>query len=77
QKGSIEYWLTERYRLYTTNNNRDYYEDIRNSPWTLQRAEAEIQQNTVPGASGLILPNTSALPHYAQRQHVLYWPLHR
>ncbi|MCI3987544.1 DUF2071 domain-containing protein, partial [Bacillus vallismortis] len=59
QKGSIEYWLTERYRLYTTHNNRVYYEDIHHSPWALQRAEAEIRENTVPGASGLILPDTA------------------
>lgn len=77
QKGSIEYWLTERYRLYTTYNNRVYYEDIHHSPWTLRRAEAEIRQNTVPGASGLILPDTAPLLHYAKRQYVLFWPLQR
>ncbi|MEC1259317.1 DUF2071 domain-containing protein [Bacillus swezeyi] len=77
QKGTIEYWLTERYRLYTTHNSRVYYEDIHHSQWALQQAETEFQQNTAAAANGLILPDTAPLLHYAKRQHVLFWPLRR
>ncbi|MFN2744557.1 YqjF family protein [Bacillus sp. z60-18] len=75
QKGTLEYWLTERYRLYTAHNRRIYYEDIHHSQWTLQEAEAEFHQNTAAAASDLVLPHTAPLLHYAKKQHVLFWAL--
>ncbi|MCF7616314.1 DUF2071 domain-containing protein [Bacillus sonorensis] len=75
QKGTLDYWLTERYRLYTVHNGRVYYEDIHHSQWPLQQAEADFHQNQAAAASGLSLPDTAPLLHYAKKQHVLFWPL--
>ncbi|NUJ17932.1 DUF2071 domain-containing protein [Bacillus glycinifermentans] len=77
RKGTIEYWLTERYRLYTVHSSRIYYEDIHHPQWRLQQAEAVFSQNSAASASGLTLPDTAPLLHYAKRQHVVCWPLRR
>lgn len=77
RKGTIEYWLTERYRLYTLQNSRIYYADIHHPQWRLQQAEADFSQNNAASASGLTLADTAPLLHYAKRQHVVCWPLRR
>lgn len=74
-KGTLEYWLAERYRLYTTHKNELYYEDIHHSEWQLQQAEADIFPGPLTSANDLTLPDTAPLLHYAKRQHVLFWPL--
>jgi len=75
--GSIEHFLTERYCLFTVYGNRVYRCDIHHPPWPLQQARAEIRHNTMAQASGISLPSTPPLLHYAARQEVLVWPLHR
>ena len=77
QRQSLEYWLTERYCLYTTVRERVYRAHIHHQPWPLQRGELEMEQNTMALASGIDLPETPPLLHYAQRQEVLTWPLQR
>lgn len=77
EKDSLDYWLTERYRLYTTNQSKLYYEDIHHHPWLLQNAEAEISVNTVTDAHGITLPESDPLLHYAKKQDVLFWPLRK
>jgi uncharacterized protein YqjF (DUF2071 family) len=73
--GSIEHWLTERYCLYTTHAGQIYRGDIHHHSWPLQDAEAEFESNTVAAASGILLPNTAPLLHFARRLEVLIWPL--
>ncbi len=77
KKGTLDYWLTERYRLYTTYKNQLYYEDIHHKPWLLQNAEAIIHRNTIATPHKIALPQTKPLLHYAKRQKVLFWPLKR
>ncbi|WP_353626260.1 DUF2071 domain-containing protein [Bacillus sp. JCM 19041] len=40
--GSLDQWLTERYRLYTTSKEQLYYEDIYHEPWQLQEVDARF-----------------------------------
>lgn len=75
--GSLEHWLTERYCLYTVHSGQLYRGEIHHQPWPLQDAEAEFESNTVAAASGIALPNTAPLLHFARRLEVLIWPLHR
>jgi len=71
--GTLEYWLTERYCLYTAHGSgRATRVDIHHLPWTLQRAEATIEVNTMP-PDGLELPDSEPVLHYAQAQDVLTW----
>src|SRR5207245_6912091 len=77
EKGSIEYWLTERYCLYTIHRGQLFRGEIHHPPWPLQDAEAEFETNTVAAAAGIVLPASKPLLHFALRQDVLIWPLRR
>jgi hypothetical protein len=43
-------------------------------PWTLQRAEATIEVNTMAEAAGIRLPSIAPLLHFSARQDMLAWP---
>jgi uncharacterized protein YqjF (DUF2071 family) len=72
---SLEYWLTERYCLYTTIGMEICRANIHHRPWELQRAELETEMNTMAQAHTIQLPTTQPLLHYSARQDVLVWPL--
>lgn len=74
EPGTLEYFLTERYCLYTTDSAGALHRaEIHHPPWPLQPAEAEIELNTMP-PDGLE-PHGEPLLHYSERQDVLIWPL--
>lgn len=77
EKGSLEHWLTERYCLYTTHCAEVYRCGIHHQQWPLQNAEAEFETNTVAAASGVPLPNTKPILHFARKLEVLIWPLQK
>jgi uncharacterized protein len=74
--GSLEYFLTERYCLYTVDNSFHARRlEIHHWPWPLQTAEATIAVNTMTDAAGIRLPSTAPLLHFARRQDMVAWPL--
>lgn len=74
--GTLEYFLTERYCLYTVDrHHRLRRADIHHPPWPLQPAHAELAENTMTEPLGIGLPRQEPLLHYAARQDVLVWPL--
>jgi uncharacterized protein YqjF (DUF2071 family) len=74
--GSIEYFLTERYCLYTVDDSFHAKRlEIHHPPWPLQIAEARITVNTMADAAGIRLPSTAPLLHFSKRQDVVAWPL--
>lgn len=74
QRGTLEYWLTERYYLYAADKQaRLYRGPIHHPPWPLQQAEADIVQETMVASHGLTLPDTAPLLHYAHRMDMLVW----
>jgi uncharacterized protein len=74
--GSLEYFLTERYCLYTIDETgRALRADIQHPPWPLQPATATIRVNTMTRPWGVRLPDEPPLLHYARLQRVLIWPL--
>jgi uncharacterized protein YqjF (DUF2071 family) len=76
--GSLEHWLTERYCYYGKDwRARLYRCDIHHPPWSLQRAEAEISENTMTLAHGIRLPAMPPVLLYAHRMQALIWPLTR
>lgn len=73
--GSLEEWLTGRYRLYAQSGGTLYRAEIHHEPWALQRARAEIVRNTMPRASGIELPADSPLLHFSRALDVrVGWP---
>jgi uncharacterized protein YqjF (DUF2071 family) len=77
QRGTLEYFLTERYCLYTHDSARNAYRvEIQHRPWQLQTAEAQIAINTMADAAGARLPSMAPVLHFARRQDVLTWRPH-
>jgi uncharacterized protein YqjF (DUF2071 family) len=76
--GSLEYFLTERYCLYTTDaGGRPYRLEIHHPPWPVQPAVLETSANTMLDAAGFRLAATPELVHFAARQDVVAWWLER
>lgn len=74
QAGSLEHWLTERYCLYAANSRGQVYRgEIHHEPWPLQKARAEISQNTMCEAAGVTLPESEPVLHFAKFIPVLGW----
>jgi uncharacterized protein YqjF (DUF2071 family) len=72
--GTLEYFLTERYCLYTADGQgRLIRGEIHHAPWPLQIAEAEFTENTMASAAGIVLPACKPLLHFAKRQDVVVW----
>ena len=73
---SLEYWLTERYCLYTTDRRCWVWRgNIHHARWPLQPAEADIVCNTMANQLRLRLPPRAPLLHFAKRLDVVAWPL--
>ena len=76
--GSLEQWLTARYCLYAADRRRHLYRgEIDHVSWPLQRAVAEVQENTMLTACGVAQPEEQPLLHYADRLDVRIWGLER
>ena len=73
--GSLEYFFVERYCLYAATANHIFCGEIDHAPWELQPAEAAIEVNTMAAASGISLPASKPLLHFAKRQEVRVWAL--
>jgi uncharacterized protein YqjF (DUF2071 family) len=78
EPGTLEYFLTERYCLYTHDGRgRRMRLDIHHRPWPLQPARLEVTANTMAAAAGIHLPDTAPLLHFSKRQDMVAWPLER
>jgi uncharacterized protein YqjF (DUF2071 family) len=73
--GSLEYFLTERYCLYTLDERQRILRgEIHHPPWPLRVAEAELSLNTMVEPFGIPLGGSPML-HFSERQDVAIWPL--
>jgi uncharacterized protein YqjF (DUF2071 family) len=74
EPGSLEWFLTERYCLYTIGAGGTLHRaEFHHDRWPLQRAEAEIELASIAPLELRGEP----LCHYATRQDVVIWPLER
>ena len=72
--GTVEHFLTERYRLYTLDSsNRLLHVDIHHAPWALQEGEIAIDVNTMLEPTGVRLPDMAPRVHFAKRQDTVAW----
>jgi uncharacterized protein YqjF (DUF2071 family) len=72
EEGTLEYFLAERYCLYTADGGRLYRAQIHHPPWPLQRGEAVIDLNTMPPVT---LPDEEPHLLFSARQDVVIWSL--
>ena len=72
--GTLEHFLVERYCLFARDRRgRILRGDIHHAPWPLAPATGEIETNTMARASGIELPDTAPLLHFARRQDMVAW----
>jgi uncharacterized protein YqjF (DUF2071 family) len=69
--GSLEWFLAERYCLYTTDRGKVRRAEIHHELWDLQAAEAEIELASI---APLELPG-EPICHFSRRQDVVTWRL--
>jgi uncharacterized protein len=75
QSGSLEYFLTERYCVFSRNGAGQVVRaNVHHIPWPLEEAEAEIEQNDLANGFGIDLPNIEPVLHYSRRLAVYVWP---
>jgi uncharacterized protein len=75
RSGTLEYFLTERYCLFTRNRAGQVVRaNLHHVPWPLEEAEAEIECNGLADAIGIELPSEQPVLHYSRRLAVYIWP---
>jgi len=73
--GSLEFFLTERYCLYSESDDALHRARIHHQPWSLQRAELVSFKSTMIESLGLPTPTGDPLLHYSEKISVYIWPL--
>jgi uncharacterized protein len=73
--GSVEFFLTERYCLYSLHRRRLYRSRIFHEPWPLRQATLNSRQSTMIHSLGITQSEEKPLLHYAEAIEVDIWPL--
>src|SRR5258708_29064841 len=75
--GSLEFFLTERYCLYSCHRKQLYRSRIYHQPWPLRSATLDAYKSTMVKSLGIEEPKGGPLLHYAESLAVNIWPLRR
>ena len=76
--GTLEYFLTERYCLYSQSPRGDLYRaEVHHHPWPLQRALAEIEVNELGDSHGISLNGPPETLHFSGRLDTIVWQPYR
>ena len=75
QPESLEFFLTERYCLYSAHEEKLYRARIFHDPWPLRSATLASLESTMIETAGLPTPTGDPLLHYAEEIAVGIWPL--
>jgi len=73
--GSLEFFLTERYCLYSEDDGVLHRARIHHPPWPLQKAELNSLESTMIESHGLPTPKGEPLLHYCEELDVDIWSL--
>jgi uncharacterized protein YqjF (DUF2071 family) len=76
QPGDVEFFLTERYCLYSYDDGRLFRSRIFHDRWPLQAASVRSCESTMIESLGVAQPEGEPLLHYAESIAVDIWPLH-
>lgn len=75
EPGSLEFFLIERYCLYTSHEDKLYRCRIHHQPWPLQQAHVASCQSSMIEADCLPTPQGEPLRHCGGPVNVAVWPL--
>jgi uncharacterized protein YqjF (DUF2071 family) len=73
--GSLEFFLTERYCLYSEDDGELYRARIYHQPWPLQKAKLLSLESTMIESHDLPTPKGEPLLHYCEELSVEIWSL--
>jgi uncharacterized protein YqjF (DUF2071 family) len=73
--GTLEFFLVERYCLYTADGERVYRARIHHRPWPLREARLEFHRSSMVEAAGLPEPKGEPLLHHGGPVDVEVWAL--
>lgn len=74
---SLEFFLTERYCLYSLHHGQLYRSRIFHQPWPLRTASLGSHQSTMIESLGIEQPAGEPVLHYAESIAVDIWPLRK
>lgn len=77
EPGSVEFFLTERYCLYSYHRGQIYQSRIFHEPWPLRGATMNSYTSTMIESLGVVTGGDQPLLHYAESIAVDIWPLRR
>ena len=77
QPGSLDFFLIERYCLYTSHQGRLYSARIHHEPWRVQQASLSNCDSSMLEANRLPTPAGEPLLHAGGPVKVGIWPLHK
>lgn len=76
-RGSLEFFLTERYCLYSERKGEVYRARIQHKPWPLRKAQLNSFDSSMIESHGLPTPEGQPLLHYCEELNVNIWPLRK
>lgn len=74
---SLDFFLTERYCLYSTRAEQLYRSRVFHPPWPLRGAHLHAYDSTMIESLGIPTPTLAPVLHYAEALRVDIWPLVR
>lgn len=78
EPGTLDYWLTERYCLFTAPvDGTIKIGEIHHRPWLLQPVDVDIVRSNILYESGIPLIGAPAIAAYSSRQDVKIWPMRK
>ncbi|MFC5714347.1 YqjF family protein [Thalassorhabdus alkalitolerans] len=69
--GTLEYFLTERYRLFSSSGSQLFKGDIHHSQWPLQKASMYLKETSLFEVNSLTMPEEKPHLLYSKGVHVL------
>ncbi|OLN21808.1 hypothetical protein BTO30_12980 [Domibacillus antri] len=76
-KESLEYWLLERYCLWTTKDNVLFRGDIHHDRWRITEAKASLHHHTMASFLPRYYFKTKPVLHFSGNKKVFIWPLQK
>lgn len=77
EPGSLEFFITERYCLFSEHDDKIYQARIHHRPWPLRSAKLISLESAMIESHGLLTPKEDPHLHYCEELSVDIWPLRR
>jgi uncharacterized protein len=78
KKGTLDYFLTERYCLFSCNIKNDLFiGNIHHDQWPLQPAYAELNTPEIQISNDVYIPVSPTKLHYVKRMDALFWNIEK